>query len=116
MTKQARRSVRHFGTVAAGASAAAALAAVAMALPLAGTASAATYDRHASMQTKIIVKATSGHLAQARRDVAIAGGRIISGRPVVNGFNAQVPVKAVASIRHAPGVASVVIVGQVIVN
>ena len=114
MTKQARRSVGRTRTavrVAAGA-----IAAAALALPLAGTASAANYDRHASMQTQIIVKATSGHLAQARRDVAVAGGHLVSGHPITNGFYAQVPVMAVAGLRHAPGIASVVITGHAIVN
>lgn len=111
MTKQARRAVGRAGTVAAGA-----IAAIAMALPLAGTASAAQYDMHASMQTQIIVKATSGHIAQARHDVADAGGHVVTGRPVANGFYAQVPVMAVAGLRHAPGIASVAIVGPVIVH
>jgi hypothetical protein len=96
--------------------AATAITACAMALPLSGTAAAAERDQHASMQTQIIVKATSGHLVQAHRDVTAAGGHVVSGRPVANGFYAQVPVMAVASLRHAPGIASVVITGHPIVN
>ncbi|HTC68066.1 MAG TPA: hypothetical protein VK662_00735 [Acidothermaceae bacterium] len=110
MTKQARQRL--------GASAAAvgvAVVAVAAAvLPFAGTAAAATYDRHASMQTEVIVKAQSGRLVLARHDVIWVGGRVLSGHPVTNGFYAQIPVTAVASLRHAPGVASVTVVGSAI--
>jgi hypothetical protein len=107
MTKQARQRL--------GAAAAAVGVATATALlPLAGTAAAATYDRHASMQTEVVVKAKSGQLVLARRDVTWVGGHLVSGRPVANGFYAQIPVTAVASLRHAAGIASVVTVGSAI--
>jgi hypothetical protein len=111
MTKQAGRSAGRARLVAA-----ATLTACTMALPLGGTAAAAVRDQHASMQTQIIVKATTGHLVQAHRDVIAAGGRVVSGRPVANGFYAQLSVMAVVSLRHAPGIASVVITGRPIVN
>jgi hypothetical protein len=107
MTKQARQRL--------GATAAAVGVAMGAAvLPLAGTAAAAVRDRHASMQTEVMVKAKSGQLAVARHDVSLVGGRLISERPVANGFYAQIPVTAVASLRHAPGIASVVTVGSAI--
>jgi hypothetical protein len=119
MTKQARRSVGRAGKAgrAAGARAAGAMiAAFVVVLPLSGVAAAAEHDRHASMQTEIIVRATAGQLVLAHRDVIAAGGHVVSGRPVANGFHAQVPVSAVAGIRHARGISSVVVVGEVIVN
>jgi hypothetical protein len=114
MAKQARRSAGRTGR--AGRVAAAAIAAFAMALPLTGTAAAAEHDRHASVQTVITVKATPGHLVQARHDVVVAGGHVVSGKAITNGFYAQVPVMAVVSLRHAPGIASVVTIGRAIVN
>ena len=110
VTKQARSRV---GATAAAVGIAVAAVATAV-LPLAGTAAAAAYDRHASMQTEVMVKAQSGQLVLARHDVTWVGGRVVSGRAVTNGFLAQIPVTAVASLRHAPGVASVTIVGSAI--
>jgi hypothetical protein len=114
MPKQARRSVGRTGIVARAAGAA--IAAFAMALSVAGSAAAAEHDRHASVQTVITVKATPGHLVQARHDVVLAGGRVVGGKAITNGFYAQVPVMAVVSLRHAPGIASVVAIGRAIVN
>jgi len=110
MTKQARQRL-------GAAAAAVGVAMAAAVLPLAGTAVAAAHDRHASMQTEVMIKAKSGQLVLARHDVTWVGGRLVtvgSGRPVANGFYAQIPVTAVASLRHAPGIASVVIVGSAI--
>jgi hypothetical protein len=106
--KQPRRAIGRAGLFAA-----ATITACAMALG--GTATAAERDQHASMQTQIIVKATPGHLVQAHRDVVAVGGRAVTGRPITNGFFAQVPVMAVASLRHAPGIVSIVITGSTIV-
>jgi hypothetical protein len=110
MTKPARQRL---GATAAAVGVAVAAVGAAV-LPLAGTATAAVRDRHASMQTEVMIKAKSGQLAVARHDVSLVGGRVLSERPVANGFYAQIPVTAVASLRHAPGIASVVTVGSAI--
>ncbi len=47
----------------------AAAAMVAVSVPLTGTASAGSYDRHQVARTSVTVRATQGHLAMARNDV-----------------------------------------------
>jgi hypothetical protein len=113
MTKRARQRL---GATAAAAGIAVAAVAAGV-LPLAGTAAAAEHGRHASMQTEVMVKAQAGQLVLARHDVTWVGGHLvsgISGHPVANGFYAQIPVTAVANLRHAPGIATVVIIGSTI--
>jgi hypothetical protein len=92
----------------------AAAAAVAITVPLTGTASAVSFDRHQVARTAITVRATSGHLALARHDVMQAGGQIVRWLPSINGFVAQVPVTSVVSLRSAPGIASVSVLGALI--
>jgi hypothetical protein len=92
----------------------AAAAAVAITLPLTGTASAMTLDRHEVARTFVTVVATTGHLAVARTDVMHAGGQVTRWVPSINGFVAQVPVTAVVGLRTAPGIASVSLQGDLI--
>jgi hypothetical protein len=92
----------------------AAAAMVAITLPLTGTASAMSFDRHTVARTAITVRATSGHLAVARNDVLRAGGEVTSWVPSINGFIAQVPVTAVVGLRTAPGIASISVQGALI--
>jgi hypothetical protein len=92
----------------------AAAAIVAITVPLTGTASAMSYDRHQVARTAITVRATQGHLAMARTDVMKAGGEITRWLPSVNGFVAQVPVTSVGGLRTAPGIVSVTVQGSLI--
>jgi hypothetical protein len=92
----------------------AAAATVAITLPLTGTASAMSFDRHEVARTQVIVRATPGHLAIARRDVLHVGGQVLRRLPAVNGFIAQVPVTAVVGLSSAPGIASVHVLGALI--
>ena len=92
----------------------AAAAMVAVTVPLTGTASAMSYDRHQVARTAIIVRATQGHLAMARNDVVRAGGHVTRWLPQVNGFVAQVPVTSVVGLRTAPGIVSVTVSGALI--
>jgi len=92
----------------------AAAAAAAITLPLTGTASAMSYDRHEVARTAVTVKATSGHLALARKDVMQAGGQLVRWLPSINGFVAQVPVTAVVGLSSAPGIARVSVLGALI--
>ena len=87
----------------------AAAAVVTITLPLTGTASAMSFDRHEVARTSVTVKATAGHLAIARTDVMRAGGQVTRWLPSINGFVAQVPVTAVVGLRTAPGIASVTV-------
>jgi hypothetical protein len=87
---------------------------VAITLPLTGTASAMSFDRHEVARTQVTVRATPGHLAIARRDVLHAGGQVLRKLPAVNGFVAQVPVTALVGLSSAPGIASVDVVGALI--
>jgi hypothetical protein len=92
----------------------AAAAAVAITLPLTGTASARSYDRHEVPRTAVMVQATPGHLVAARGDVLRAGGQVVRWLPAMNGFVAQVPVTAVAGLRTAYDIASVSLQGTLI--
>jgi hypothetical protein len=92
----------------------AAAAIVTITVPLTGTASAMSYDRHQVARTAITVRATQGHLAMARLDVLKAGGQVTRWLPAVNGFMAQVPVTSVVALRHAPGIVSVTTSGALI--
>ena len=92
----------------------AAAAAVAMTLPLTGTASAMSYDRHEVARTAVTVRATTGHLALARKDVMQAGGQVVRWLPSINGFVAQVPITAVGGLRSAPGIAGLTVQGALI--
>ncbi|HEY5049437.1 MAG TPA: hypothetical protein VII50_00950 [Acidothermaceae bacterium] len=92
----------------------AAAATVAITLPLTGTASAMSYDRHVVARTAVTVKATPGHLALARKDVLQAGGQVVRWLPTSNGFVAQVPITAVVGLKSAPGIASVSVLGALI--
>jgi hypothetical protein len=92
----------------------AAAAAATITVPLTGTASAMSYDRHQVARTAITVRATSGHLALARHDVMEAGGQILRWLPSINGFVAQVPVTSVVGLRSAPGISSVSVLGALI--
>jgi hypothetical protein len=90
------------------------VAAVAMTVPLVGSASAMSYDRHEVARTQVAVRATAGHLGLARTDVLRAGGQVVRWVPAINGFVAQVPITTVLGLRSAPGIASVVLVGALI--
>ena len=92
----------------------AAAAVVTITVPLTGTASAVSYDRHQVARTAITVRATKGHLAMARNDVLKAGGQVTRWLPQVNGFVAQVPITSVVALRHAPGIVSVTVSGALI--
>jgi hypothetical protein len=92
----------------------AAAAIVAITLPLSGTASAMTYDRHEVARTAIVVHATPGHLGVARKDVTQAGGQVGRWLPSINGFAAQIPVTALDGLRSAPGIAGVDVQGALI--
>jgi hypothetical protein len=92
----------------------AAAAMVVITVPLTGTASAMSYDRHQAARTAITVRATTGHLAMARSDVLRAGGEVTRWLPEINGFVAQVPVTSVVDLRRAPGIASVSVQGALI--
>jgi hypothetical protein len=92
----------------------AAAATVAITLPLTGTASAMTHDRHEVARTAITVTATSGHLALARKDVLQAGGQVMRWLPTTNGFVAQVPITALVGLSSAPGIANVSVMGSLI--
>jgi hypothetical protein len=92
----------------------AAAAMVAITVPLTGTASAVSYDRHQVARTAITVRATPGHLAMARNDVLKAGGQITRWVPSINGFVAQVPITSVVALRSAPGIVSVTVSGALI--
>ena len=92
----------------------AAAAAVAITLPLTGSASAMSFDRHEVARTSVTVRATSGHLAMARADVLRAGGQVTRSMPSINGFVAVVPVTAVVGLRTAPGIVSVNVQGSLI--
>lgn len=92
----------------------AAAAVIAMSAPLTGTASAMSYDRHEVARASVIVRATSGHLVLARRDVTRVGGRVTRSMPEINGFVAQVPVTALDRLRSAPEIASVTVQGTLI--
>ena len=87
---------------------------VAVSVPLTGTASATTYDRHQVARTAITVRATQGHLLMARNDVLKAGGQVTKWLPQVNGFVAQVPITSLVSLRRAPGIVSVTVSGALI--
>jgi hypothetical protein len=100
---------RHAGRIAL-----AAAAIVAITVPLTGTASAMSYDRHQVARTAIIVQATQGHLPMARIDVLKAGGQVTKWLPDINGFTAQVPVTSVVALRSAPGIVSVTLSGSLI--
>jgi hypothetical protein len=92
----------------------AAAAIVAVTIPLTGTASAMSYDRHQVARTAITVRATQGHLSMARTDVMNAGGQVTRWLPSVNGFVALVPITSVAGLRTAPGIVSVTVQGALI--
>ena len=92
----------------------AAAAMVTITVPLTGTASAMNSDRHQAARTAVTVRATSGHLALARRDVLQAGGQVTRWLPAINGFVAQVPVTSVVRLRKAPGIANVSVQGTLI--
>ena len=92
----------------------AAAAMLAITVPLTGTASATSYDRHQVARTAITVRATQGHLTMARNDVLKAGGQVTRWLPAVNGFVAQVPITSVVALRSAPGIASVIVQGALI--
>jgi hypothetical protein len=92
----------------------AAAAMVAITVPLTGTASAMSYDRHQVARTAITVRATQGHLVMARNDVLKAGGQVTRWMPSINGFIAQVPTTSVAALRTAPGIVSVTVSGALI--
>jgi hypothetical protein len=92
----------------------AAAAMVAITVPLTGTASAMTYDRHQAARTAITVRATPGHLVMARNDVLTAGGQVTRWLPSINGFVAQVPVTSVVPLRSAPGIVSITVQGGLI--
>ena len=92
----------------------AAAAMVAITVPLTGTASAMSYDRHQVARTAITVQATQGHLAMARNDVLKAGGQVIHWLPAINGFTAQVPVTSLVGLRTAPGIVKITVSGSLI--
>ncbi len=92
----------------------AAAAAITITLPLSGTASAMNFDRHEVARTTVTVKATTGQIALARKDVMQAGGQVVRWLPAVNGFVAQVPVTAVVGLSSAPGIASITAQGPLI--
>ena len=92
----------------------AAAAMVTITVPLTGTASAMSFDRHQVARTAITVRATQGHLTMARLDVLKAGGQVTRWLPLINGFIAKVPITSVAALRHAPGIVSVTISGSLI--
>jgi hypothetical protein len=92
----------------------AAAAMVAITVPLTGTASAMSYDRHQVARTAITVRATPGHLVMARNDVLKAGGQVTRWMPSINGFVAQVPITSVVGLRTAPGIVSVTVSGALI--
>lgn len=92
----------------------AAAAVAAVTVPLTGTASAMSYDRHQVARTAITVRATQGHLAMARNDVLKAGGQVTKWLPATNSFVARVPVTSVAGLRTAPGIVSVTVQGALI--
>ncbi len=92
----------------------AAAATVAITLPLTGTSSAMSSQRHQAARTAITVRATSGHLRMARNDVIRAGGQVTRWLPAINGFIAQVPTTSVVALRSAPGIAGVIVQGALI--
>ena len=92
----------------------AAAAMVVITVPLTGTASATSYDRHQVARTAITVRATQGHLTMARNDVLKAGGQVTRWLPAINGFVAQVPITSVVGLRSAPGIVSVTVQGALI--
>ena len=66
--------------------------------------SAATYS---GASTAVIVRATSGHLADAEGAVRAAGGHVGRELGIINGFSADLPADAVATIAASPSVAAV---------
>jgi hypothetical protein len=92
----------------------AAAAMIAITVPLTGTASAMSYDRHQVARTAITVRATQGHIVMARNDVLKAGGQVTQWLPSINGFVAQVPTTSVVALRSAPGIKSVTVSGALI--
>jgi hypothetical protein len=89
------------------------LAAVALLLPLSGTAQAADPNRHTGVEALVVVRATSGHVAQARADVAHLGGSIGAALPKINGFRARISLHMMSRLQHAPGIAGVTQVGVI---
>lgn len=92
----------------------AAAATVAITLPLTGTSSATTSQRHEVARTAVTVRATTGHIVMARNDVIRAGGQVTQWLPAINGFVARVPVTSVGGLRKAPGIVSVTVQGPLI--
>jgi hypothetical protein len=85
-----------------------------MTVQLTGTASAMSYDRHEVARTAVTVRATSGHLGLARKDVTQAGGQVGRWLPSINGFVAQIPVTSLDGLRNAPGIAGIDVQGSLI--
>jgi serine protease AprX len=71
-------------------------------VPIAGPAGAA-----GGATSQVIVRAASGETATAERLVAAVGGHLIRKLPIVGGFSASVPERAVALLSGAAGVLSV---------
>ncbi|MCA1830043.1 MAG: protease inhibitor I9 family protein, partial [Actinobacteria bacterium] len=55
----------------------------------------------------VIVRARAGAETQAARAVESSGGTVGRGLPVIDGFAAKVPERAVAALRTDPSVASI---------
>jgi hypothetical protein len=89
------------------------LAAVVLVLPLSGTAQAANRDRHSGVEAVVVVRATSGHITQARADVVHLGGNVGASLPNVNGFKARIPLRVIGRLRQSPGIAGVTQVGVI---
>lgn len=89
------------------------LAAVSLVLPLSGTALAADPNRHTGVEATVVVRATSGHIAQARADVVHLGGNVGASLPKINGFQARIPLRVMSRLQHSPGIATVTQVGVI---
>jgi len=89
------------------------LAAVVLVLPLSGTAEAANRDRHAGAEAVVVVRATSGHIVQARADVVHLGGNVGASLPKINGFQARIPLRVMSRLQRSPGIAGVALVGVI---
>jgi serine protease AprX len=57
--------------------------------------------------TRVVVRATAGHLDGAERVVRAAGGTVERELDIINGFSADVPANAIATIAASPSVLAV---------